>query len=63
MDVAANGSGVVRAKAWPKGESEPDKWLIEVKHAHAHPMGNPGVFSFAPQEMRAWIDNVVVIAN
>src|ERR1051325_3441863 len=44
VDVAANGSGVVRAKAWLRGEQEPDKWLIEVKHAHGHPMGNPGLF-------------------
>ena len=26
VDVAADGSGVVRAKAWTKGEAEPDKW-------------------------------------
>jgi outer membrane protein assembly factor BamB len=63
VDVAGDGSGVVRAKAWPKGQPEPDKWLIEVQHKHAHPMGNPGLFSFAPQEMRTWIDNVAVTAN
>jgi hypothetical protein len=62
VDVAPDGSGVVRAKAWPKGEAEPDKWLIEVKHQHAHPMGNPGLFSLAPLE-RAWIDNVSVTQN
>lgn len=62
VDVAADGSGVVRAKAWPRGEQEPDKWLIEVKHAHAHPMGNPGLFSLAPLE-RTWIDNVSVTQN
>jgi outer membrane protein assembly factor BamB len=63
VDVAADGSGVVRAKAWPKGEAEPANWLIEVKHKRAHPMGNPGIFAFAPQEQRAWIDNVSVIQN
>jgi outer membrane protein assembly factor BamB len=63
VNVAADGSGTVHAKAWPKNEAEPEKWLIEVKHKHAHPMGNPGVFSFAPQDQRAWIDNVVVMAN
>ncbi len=62
VDVAADGSGVVRAKAWPKGEAEPEKWLIEVPHKHAHPMGNPGLFSLAPLE-RAWIDNVSVTQN
>jgi outer membrane protein assembly factor BamB len=62
VDVAPDGSGVVRAKAWPKGESEPDKWLMEVNHKHAHPMGNPGLFSLAPLE-RAWIDNISVVPN
>jgi len=63
VDVAPDGSGVVRAKAWPRGEPEPANWLLEVKHNHAHPMGNPGLFCFAPQEMRAWIDNVNVTQN
>jgi outer membrane protein assembly factor BamB len=63
VDVAADGSGVVRAKAWLKGEQEPANWAIEVKHLHAHPMGNPGVFAFAPQDQRAWIDNVSVTQN
>ena len=63
VDVAPDGSGVVRAKAWPKAEPEPDKWLIEVAHKHAHPMGNPGLFSFAPQGQRAWIDNISVTPN
>ena len=63
VDVAPDGTGVVHAKAWAKGEAEPDKWLIEVKHKHAHPMGNPGLFAFAPQEQRAWIDNVSVTQN
>jgi hypothetical protein len=62
VDVAPDGSGVVRAKAWAKGELEPDKWLIEVKHSRAHPMGNPGLFSLAPLE-RAWIDNISVTQN
>jgi outer membrane protein assembly factor BamB len=62
VDVAPDGSGVVHAKAWLRGEQEPAKWLIEVKHAHAHPMGNPGLFSLAPLE-RAWIDNISVTQN
>ena len=63
VDVAADGTGTVRAKAWPKGEAEPDKWIIEVPHKHAHQNGNPGLFSFAPQEQRTWIDNVSVTQN
>jgi len=53
----------VRAKAWKKGEPEPEAWAIEVKHAHAHTHGSPGLFSFTPQEQRAWIDNLSVTPN
>jgi len=63
VDVAADGSGMVRAKAWPRGEPEPEKWVIEVAHKHAHPMGNPGLYSFAPQAQRTWVDNIVVTPN
>lgn len=63
VDVAADGSGVVRAKAWKKSESEPEAWLIEVEHKNAHPHGAPGIFSLTPQEQRAWLDNIEVTAN
>jgi hypothetical protein len=63
VDVAPDGSGVVRAKAWKRDESEPAGWNIEVPHKHAHPNGCPGLFSFAPQDMRTYHDNIVVTAN
>jgi len=63
VDVSPDGSGVVRAKAWKKGETEPEAWSIEVPHKHAHEEGSPGIFSFTPQEQRAWIDNIVVTPN
>ncbi len=63
VDVAADGSGVVRAKAWKKGEAEPAAWTIEVPHKKAHVHGSPGLFGFAPQEQRVCIDNVKVTAN
>ncbi len=62
VDVAANGSGVIRAKAWKKGEAEPKEWTIEVPHKHAHENGAPGLFTFAPQK-RTFIDNIVVTPN
>src|SRR5207249_6674743 len=49
VDVADDGSGVVHAKAWKKGDSEPDKWTIEVHHKIAHQEGSPGLFGFSPQ--------------
>ena len=63
VDVAKDGSGTVRAKAWKKADAEPEAWTIEFAHKHAHENGSPGIFSLSPQEQRAWIDNIVVKAN
>ena len=63
VDVKPDGSGVVRAKAWKRGEPEPAEWNIEVPHKVAHQNGCPGLYGFAPQEMRVFIDNVSVTAN
>jgi hypothetical protein len=63
VDVAADGSGTVRAKAWKKGDAEPKDWTIEVPVKHAHKEGSPGLFGFVPQEQRAWYDNISVTSN
>ena len=63
VDIATDGTGVVRAKAWKKGDPEPDAWTLEVPHKTAHQNGSPGLFGFAPQEMRVYIDNISVTAN
>jgi outer membrane protein assembly factor BamB len=62
VDVAADGSGTIRAKAWKKGDAEPDAWTIEVHHAIANQSGSPGLFAMAPQK-RVYIDNIVVTPN
>jgi outer membrane protein assembly factor BamB len=63
VDVAADGSGVVRGKAWKKGDPEPEAWTSEVPFAHANLNGCPGLFGFSPQNMRVYIDNIAVTAN
>jgi hypothetical protein len=63
VDTAADGSGVVRAKAWKKDEPEPEKWTFEVPHKTAHLNGCPGLFGFSPQDMRVFIDNISVTSN
>ena len=63
VDLAPDGSGVVKAKAWKKGDTEPETWTIEVPHKFAHANGAPGLFTFSPQEQRAYIDNISVTAN
>ena len=63
VDMAADGSAVVRAKAWKKGEDEPAAWTLEVPHKHGHEHGSPGLFGFAPQDMRTYHDNISVTKN
>lgn len=63
VDINEDGSGVVRAKAWPRGESEPEKWTLEVPHKTAHKNGCPGLFGFAPNDQRVLIDNILVTPN
>ena len=63
VDLAADGAGTVRAKAWKRGEPEPAAWTIEVPHRTAHRSGSPGLFGFAPQDMRVYIDNITVTPN
>jgi outer membrane protein assembly factor BamB len=63
VDIAKDGSGIVRAKAWKKSEAEPEKWTLEVPHKTAHKNGSPGLFGFSPQDMRVFIDNISVVPN
>jgi outer membrane protein assembly factor BamB len=63
VDVAGDGSGTVRAKAWKKTDAEPEAWTLEVPVKTIHTHGSPGLFGFSPQEQRAWIDNISVTPN
>jgi outer membrane protein assembly factor BamB len=63
VDVAPDGSGVIRGKAWKKGDPEPEAWTSEVPVAHVNENGCPGLFGFSPQNMRVYIDNIAVTAN
>ncbi len=64
VDLADDGSGVVRAKAWPKGEPEPEAWTVEFHHKEAHPNGSPGIYGFSPQSMKkVYVDNFSVTPN
>ena len=46
-----------------RGEPEPEKWTLEVPHKTAHKEGAPGLYGFSPQDMRVYIDNVLVTQN
>jgi len=61
VETKSDGSGVARAKAWPRGEDEPDAWTIEVPLRRVHRHGAPAVFAFSPQsQKRVYIDNLKV---
>lgn len=64
VDVAADGSGVIKAKVWEKTAAEPEAWTIEVKVPRAHPNGSPGIFGFTPlNQKRVYLDNLSITAN
>ncbi len=63
VDIAADGTGKVMAKAWKKGDTEPEGWTLTVPVKHPHVNGCPGLFGFSPQDMRVYIDNIAVAAN
>ena len=64
VDVQEDGSGIVRGKAWIKGEPEPEAWTIEYTHKYAHTNGSPGVFGFSPQsQKRLYVDNISLTPN
>ncbi len=64
VDVNEDGSGIVRAKAWPTDEDEPAAWTLSANVPHAHTEGSPGVYGFSPQSRhRVYLDNIVVEPN
>lgn len=64
VDTAADGSGVVRGKVWPKGQPEPEAWTVEAKVPRAHKQGSPGIFGFTPMnQKRVFLDNLSITAN
>ncbi|MGB1131416.1 MAG: hypothetical protein ACPG4K_15290, partial [Haloferula sp.] len=54
-----DGTGTVFAKAWPRGEDEPEAWTLEAPVKYCHPHGAPAVYAFSPQsQKRVYIDNI-----
>jgi hypothetical protein len=63
VDLAPDGTGIIRARAWKRGDPEPEAWTLEVPHRHANEHGSPGLFGFSPQDMRVYLDNILVTPN
>ena len=64
VQINEDGTGVVKGKAWPRDEAEPEGWVIEAQVPNAHTNGSPGLFGFSPQSRyKVFIDNINVTPN
>ncbi len=64
VDVNADGSGVVRAKAWPKAEAEPGAWMLNLNVPYANTKGSPGIYGFTPMSrFKVYVDDIRVDPN
>jgi len=64
VDILEDGTGMIRAKAWPKSAEEPDQWTIEVAHDTPHLQGAPGVYAMSPQsKKKVYFDNLSIRYN
>ena len=58
------GNGKIRAKAWPKGDEEPDEWTLEIEHADAHTHGALGFMRCHRKvKKKVYIDNISITQN
>ncbi|MFT7678750.1 MAG: outer membrane protein assembly factor BamB [Planctomycetota bacterium] len=64
VDAQDDGSAIIRAKVWPKGEAEPEAWTTEVTDPHGHTHGAWGLYGFTPQSrFSVYLDNLSVTPN
>jgi outer membrane protein assembly factor BamB len=64
VDILEDGTGMIRAKAWPKSAEEPNQWTIEVAHDTPHLQGAPGVYAMSPQsKKKVYFDNLSIRYN
>ncbi len=64
VDTNADGSGVVRAKAWLRDSEEPEAWTFELEVPVVHTKGAPGLFGFALQnQKKTYHDNIKITPN
>jgi outer membrane protein assembly factor BamB len=67
--VVQDGKTTLRAKAWPKGEKEPDKWTLEYSDPTPNLEGAPYLYGYvlghrgSEPGTEVWYDNVSVTPN
>ena len=63
LEVQPRGeSASVRGKLWPRGETEPEAWTVELIDPTPNLSGSPGLYGNA-QEAEIYLDNLSVVAN
>ncbi len=61
IDLQDDGTGLIRAKAWPREELEPEEWTIEEIHSRPHRHGAPGIYALSPQsKKKVYFDNLSI---
>ena len=64
VDIQDNGSGLLRAKVWPRDDNEPEEWTLEVIHSKPHHRGAPGIYALSPQsKKKVYFDNLLIYPN
>jgi hypothetical protein len=59
-----DGTAVVRARAWKRGDPEPQAWTLEVVHPDGHTHGAAGLYGFTPQSrFTVGVDNLSIEPN
>jgi len=61
MKLQVSGSRV-RGKIWPRGNSQPIEWTVEMYDASPNVSGSPGLYGNA-QEAEIYLDNISVVSN
>jgi hypothetical protein len=70
MATVVDGKGVVKGKAWARGEAEPEKWTLELEDPIPNHSGAPVLYGFAngtisPKEPgpEMYYDNLKITPN
>ncbi|MEK9772815.1 MAG: PQQ-binding-like beta-propeller repeat protein [Opitutae bacterium] len=61
IDMQDDGTGLIRAKAWPREDPEPSEWNLEELHAKPHKQGAAGIYALSPQsKKKVYFDNLTI---
>jgi hypothetical protein len=61
MKLQVRGS-LVRGKIWPRDNTEPTEWIVEMIDPSPNISGSPGLYGNA-QEAEIHLDNISVVSN